>query len=224
MKATLRFSLIIVLLCIACGTGSSPIPTAASAASSGSVHRLVVLGDSLAVSPSTAQSFPAQLQRMVDDAELPWVVVNAGVSGDTTTGGVRRVEPLLGPDVDVLVVALGANDGLRGVAPEIVSRNLSTIIEVAQRRDIAVLLCGMETPPTHGWDYTVAFHRIFPATASKHSVPLVPFLLSGVALVPEMNGSDGVHPNAAGAGRIAENVWPFLESLLRATVSSRPSA
>jgi len=150
---------------------------------------------------------------------LPWVVVNAGVSGDTTTGGVRRVEALLGPDVGVLVIALGANDGLRGVAPETVSRNLSSIIEAAQSRDIAVLLCGMETPPTRGWDYTVAFHRIFPATASKYSVPLVPFLLSGVALVPEMNGSDGVHPNAAGARRIAENVWPFLEPLLRAPVS-----
>jgi acyl-CoA thioesterase-1 len=224
MESTPRFSLIIVLLCIACGTGSSPIPTAASAVSTGSAQRLVVLGDSLAVSPSTAQSFPAQLQRMVQDAELPWVVVNAGVSGDTTTGGVRRVEPLLGPDVDVLVVALGANDGLRGVATEIVSRNLSTIIEAAQRRDIAVLLCGMETPPTRGWDYTVAFHRLFPAAASKHSVPLVPFLLNGVALVPEMNGSDGVHPNATGARRIAENVWPFLEPLLRANVSSRPSA
>ena len=224
MDSTPRFSLIIVVLCVACGSGASPIPTAASAASAGSVHRLVVLGDSLAVSPSTAQSFPAQLQRMVEDAKLPWVVVNAGVSGDTTTGGVRRVEPLLGPDVDVLVVALGANDGLRGVAAEIVSRNLSTIIEAAQKRDISVLLCGMETPPTHGWDYTVAFHRIFPATASKHSVPLVPFLLSGVALVPEMNGSDGVHPNATGARRIAENVWPLLEPLLRANVSSRPSA
>jgi len=207
------------LASIACDAGSVSIPTAASAASSGSVRRIVVLGDSLAVSPSASVSFPAHVQRMVDDVALPWVVVNAGVSGDTTTGGVRRVEALLGPDVGVLVIALGANDGLRGIAPQTVSRNLSSIIEAAQSRDIAVLLCGMETPPTHGWDYTVAFHRIFPATASKYSVPLVPFLLSGVALVPDMNGSDGVHPNAAGARRIAENVWPFLEPLLRVPVS-----
>lgn len=180
------------------------------------MRRVVVLGDSLAVFPSAKESFPAQLQKMVESVALPWVVVNAGVSGDTTTGGVRRFERLLAPDVGVLVVALGANDGLRGVPADTVSRNVSTIIETAQSRGITVLLCGMETPPTHGWDYTVAFHRIFPALASKHNVPVVPFLLSGVALMRDMNGPDGVHPNAAGARRIAENVWPFLEPLLRA--------
>ena len=113
MKSRSRFSLIAVfLVTVACGPGSALIPAAALPTSSGSVRRIVVLGDSLAVSPSVAQSFPAQLQVMVERVALPWVVVNAGVSGDTTAGGVRRVERLLGPDVGVLVVALGANDGI----------------------------------------------------------------------------------------------------------------
>jgi acyl-CoA thioesterase-1 len=173
----------------------------------------VVLGDSLAVSPSPAQAFPAQLQQIIDREGLRWVVVNAGINGDTTASGVRRVEALL-TDVGALVVALGANDGLRGIPTDTVARNLTAIVQAAQMRGIAVLLCGMETVPTRGWDYLLAFHRIYPAIASELPVPLVPFLLSGVALVPEMNGPDGFHPNAAGARRIAENVWPFLQPLL----------
>jgi acyl-CoA thioesterase I len=199
---------------IACGAGTPVAPTQAAAAPP-AVRRVVVLGDSLAVSPSRAQAFPAQLQVMVERAGLPWAVLNAGISGDTTAGGVQRVEALLAPDVGVLVLALGANDGLRGLPPDNVRRNLSTIIDAAQARSIDVLLCGMETLPTHGWDYMLAFHRLFPAVASEHRVPLVPFLLEGVALVTEMNGPDGVHPNSAGARRIAETVWPALERLLR---------
>jgi acyl-CoA thioesterase-1 len=223
MKFPVRLSSIVAVVSIACGTGSV-VPTGASVTSSETVRRIVVLGDSLAVSPSRAQSFPARLQTMAEGAALPWAVVNGGVSGDTTTGGVQRVGSLLGPDVGVLVVALGANDGLAGVPPETVARNLSTIIDAAQSRDIAVLLCGMNAFPRYGLDYTVAFHRIFPALASKHGVPLVPFLLSGVVLVPEMNGPDGVHPNAAGARRIAENIWPFLEPLLQADAGRRAGA
>jgi acyl-CoA thioesterase-1 len=146
---------------------------------------------------------------------LPWKIANAGVSGDTTSGGLTRLDPLLGDDVGVLVLALGANDGLRGVDLAIIERNLSTIIERVQARGIRVLLCGMETPPWRSWDYSVEFHRLFPRLAAKYDVPLVPFLLAGVALNPDLNGSDGIHPNAAGAQRIADTVWPYLEPLLR---------
>ena len=149
-------------------------------------------------------------------------MTNAGVRGDTTRGGLARLEPLLAPDVSVLVVALGANDGLRGIDPALVEANLSHIVERAQARQIQVVLCGIETPLVHGWDYTVAFHRVFPKVANKHGVPLVPFLLAGVALVPDMNGDDLFHPNAAGARRIADNVWPYLEPLLRAATSLHP--
>jgi acyl-CoA thioesterase-1 len=125
------------------------------------------------------------------------------------------VNGLLGDDVGVLVLALGANDGLRGVAIPTIEQNLTTIIERALSRNIRVLLCGMETPPMRGWKYTLAFHELFPRLAAKYNLPLVPFLLAGVALVPDMNGQDGIHPNAAGARRIADNIWPSLEPLLQ---------
>jgi acyl-CoA thioesterase I len=176
-----------------------------------------VLGDSLAVSPSMGESFPARLQARVTSAGLPWTITNAGVSGDTTGDGMRRAEALLATDVGVLVLELGANDGLRGIPTTTVEENLTAIVTMAQRRNIRVLLCGMETPPTHGLDYSLAFHFVFPSIAQRFSVPLVPFLLAGVALDPELNGADGVHPNAAGAERIAGTVWPHLRPMLQSS-------
>ena len=173
-----------------------------------------MLGDSLAVSPSPAESFPSRLQARISAAALRWAVTNAGVGGDTTADGAARAEPLLADDVGILVLELGANDGLRGVPTATTDANLSAIITLAQRRNIRVLLCGMETPPTHGLDYSIAFHFVFPTVAQRFSVPLVPFLLNGVALDPELNGADGVHPNAAGAERIAETVWTYLQPML----------
>ena len=207
--------LYVALLACTAGACNGANPTAPTAPMP-EVRRVVVLGDSLAVTPSLAQSFPAHLQARIERAGLPWTVVNAGVSGDTTTDAMRRYEPLLGPDVGVLVLALGANDGLDGVPAATIERNLSAIIEAAQTRNIRVLLCGMETPPFNGWNYTVAFHAVFPRVARTYNVAIVPFLLSGVALIPDMNGADGIHPNAAGARRIAENVWISLEPMLRA--------
>ena len=114
----------------------------------------------------------------------------------------------------VLVLELGANAGLRGIDVATVEANLSLMIEAAQAKGIKVLLCGMETPPLRSWDYALAFHKIYPRLAAKHKIPLVPFLLQGVALNPDMNGDDGIHPNAAGARVIADTVWPYLEPLL----------
>jgi acyl-CoA thioesterase-1 len=207
---------------VACSS-SADLATPSSPSAAGpdsSIRRIVVLGDSLAVSPSVGQSFPAVLQTLIENERLPWQVTNAGISGDTTAGGLRRIEALLTPDVGVLVLALGANDGLGGVPLDPLESNLSRTIEIAQARNTRVLLCGMETPPRHGWDYTIAFHGVFPRLAARHGVPLVPFLLQGVALVPEMNGSDGIHPNAAGARRIAQTIWPYLQPLLRAGVQA----
>ena len=118
-------------------------------------------------------------------------------------------------DVGVLVAELGANDGLRGIELVTIQSNLAAIVEIAQRHNIRVLLCGMETPPTHGLAYSIAFHSVFPGLAQQYRIALVPFLLEGVVLTPDLLGADGVHPNAAGAERIAETVWPYLEPLLR---------
>ena len=201
---------LLLLVTAACGstpTSPSAIPTP--------IRRVVVLGDSLAVSPSIEESFPSQLQGRVDAQRLRWTVVNAGVNGDTTADGLRRLDPLLTSDAGVLVVELGANDGLQGVPLSTIEQNLLTILQRARERNVRPLLCGMETPPTHGLDYSVAFHVIFPTVAQQRSAPLIPFLLAGVALVPELNGADLVHPNAAGARRIADTVWAYLGPMLQ---------
>lgn len=195
----------------ACGSSSNP----AAPSTTSAVRRVVVLGDSLAVTPTPAESFPAVLQQRIASARLPWTVSNAGVLGDTTARGLRRYEPLLQDDVGLLILELGANDGLGGVEVSTIEGNLAAIIETAQAHSVAVLLCGMETPPIRSVAYTLAFHDVFPRLSRRYNIPLVPFLLAGVALIPEMNGPDGIHPNAAGARRVADNVWPYLEPLLR---------
>jgi acyl-CoA thioesterase-1 len=166
------------------------------------------------------ESFPAVLAARISTNSLPWTVTNAGVSGDTTADGVSRYLSLLQSDVGVMVLELGANDGLQGVDVATMERNLNAMVEAAQSHGVRVLLCGMETPPLRSLSYSVAFHDVFPRVARRYNIPLLPFLLTGVALIPEMNGPDGIHPNAAGARRIADNVWPYLEPLLHASAAS----
>jgi len=178
--------------------------------------RIVVLGDSLTSGRGigSALAFPALLQQRLDEADLRYEMVNAGVSGDTSSGAVRRLERALDGDVRVLVVALGANDGLRGVPVARLTENLSRIIEVAQARGISVLLCGMEALPIHGWGYSVAFHNAYRDLAARYDVTLVPFILMNVIGNPELMQPDRAHPNAAGARAIAEMIWPYLNTLL----------
>jgi len=223
MVGSTRFGCFIAaLLSIVACSGASPSSPSASSAPAVQ-RRAVVLGDSLAVSPSRAEGFPAELQRRLDAQQPGWIVSNAGVSGDTTAGGLRRFDQAVPEDTRILILELGANDGLRGVDITAVERNLSTMIERAQAHGARVLLCGMETPPLHGWNYTVDFHQVFPRLAQKYGIPLVPFLLEGVVLNPDLNGDDEIHPNAAGAQRIAETVWPYLQPLARQeTIVARP--
>jgi acyl-CoA thioesterase-1 len=182
--------------------------------SSGSSGLIAVLGDSLSVSPSLVDSFPAVLQRRLEAEQSDWSVVNFGRNGDTTAQGLARADQVLARRPDILVLALGANDGLRGIPVEAVENNLDTIITRAVSHGARVLLCGMEAPPIGGWRYSLAFHGIFPGLAKRHDLPLVPFLLTGVFGNPELNREDRVHPNARGAQRIAETIWPFLRAMV----------
>src|SRR5262249_50780157 len=180
--------------------------------------RVVVLGDSLASGRGIGadHAFPAVLQEKLDAEWLEFEMVNGGLSGDTSTGALRRFQRLLDDGVRVLVIELGANDGLRGVPVERVKDNLSRIIETAQARGITVLLCGMESLPVHGWDYSVNFHQAYGELARKYDVPLVPFILMNVIGTPDLMQPDHAHPNAAGARAIAEKIWPYLKPLLAA--------
>jgi acyl-CoA thioesterase-1 len=181
--------------------------------------RIVVLGDSLTSGRGIekADAYPAVLQGRLEDDGYNYQVVNAGVSGDTTARALRRYQDALDGDVKVLIVALGANDGLRGVPVELLKSNLSVIIEAAQRRDIAVVLVGMDALPLHGWDYTVAFHRAYEELAARYRVPLVPFVLMNVMTDPSLMQRDRAHPNEAGARAIANLIWPQLQPLLKKT-------
>jgi acyl-CoA thioesterase-1 len=208
------YSFAAVVAATAC-SATPTVPAGVETDGAGSYKRIVVLGDSLAVSPSRSENFPTELQNRITDRSLRWTITNAGIGGHTTADGVRRLDDVLTGDTRILILELGANDGLRGIDIPTVERNLSAIIEHAQERGVRVLLCGMETPPMNGWQYTLEFHNLFPRLATRYDVPLVPFLLAGVALNPEFNGADEIHPNAAGARRIAETVWPFVEALVQ---------
>lgn len=198
---------------------SAPAPAATPTPSR---PRVVCLGDSLTAGLGLApeQAYPALLERRLAAAGLDWEVVNAGVSGDTSAGGLRRLEWSLAGDVRVLVVALGANDGLRGLPPAQMRANLVRIIETAQRRGARVVLAGMEAPPNFGAPYTRDFRDVYRDLAETYSLSYVPFLLEGVAGVPALNQADGIHPTAEGQRRIAELVWAALAPAVGLNASS----
>lgn len=174
------------------------------------------LGDSLTAGLGLAaeEAWPAVLGAELERSGHPIRVLNAGVSGDTTAGGRSRVDWILAKRPDALVVALGANDGLRGRPVEEIERNLDAIVARALEAGVPVLLAGMKLPPDYGPDYARSFEAVFPRVAASRGVPLVPFLLEGVAGVPALNQADGLHPTAAGQARVAATVLPFLRSLL----------
>ncbi len=174
------------------------------------------LGDSLTAGLGLAveQSFPALIQDRLDRDGYNYEVVNAGVSGDTSAGGLRRLEWALEGNVQVLVVALGGNDGLRGLPPAEVKKNLTAIIERGRQRGLIVILAGMEAPPNNGPEYTAAFRQVYLDLAKLPNVPFIPFLLQGVAGDARHNQADGIHPNAPGVHVVAETVWRALEPVL----------
>lgn len=182
--------------------------------------RVVFVGTSLTAGlglRSPDEAYAARLQELADSAHIPARMVNAGVSGETSAGGLRRIAWVLADTVDVLVLELGANDGLRGLDPDALARNLEAIIDSTRARwpDAQIVLVGMEAPPNLGIRYADAFHEVFPRVARSRRVELVPFLLEGVAGERELNQDDGIHPTTEGHWRIARTVWPVLEGVLR---------
>ena len=178
--------------------------------------RIVALGDSLTAGYGLveAESYPALLQKKIDQEGYRFEVVNAGVSGDTSAGGLRRLDWALDGDARVLIVALGANDGLRGLSVAQMKENLSAIIARAKERGVVVILAGMEAPPNYGQEYALAFRQAFRDVALKERVLFIPFLLKDVAGLGELNQGDGIHPNARGAAIVADTVWGVLRPML----------
>jgi acyl-CoA thioesterase-1 len=180
---------------------------------------IVFFGDSLTAGfgLDLSEAYPSLIQSNVVARALPFEVVNAGVSGDTTSGGLRRIDWLLRRKIDVLVVALGGNDGLRGISPELTRTNLQGIIDKTLRRNptVKIVVAGMRMPPNLGEAYTREFSRVFPEVARINHATLIPFLLEGVGGVPELNQPDHIHPTAEGQKRVAETVWKVLLPLLK---------
>ena len=181
------------------------------------VGTLVFFGDSLTagLGLSKEQAFPALIDARLQAAGRPWKVVNAGVSGDTTAGGVARLDWIYKQKVDVMFLCLGANDGLRGIPVAETERNLRSILDRAQHEGTRVVLAGIQLPENYGPAYRIAFAQLFPRLAKEYRLPLLPFLLEGVAMDPRLNQPDGIHPTAEGARIVADHVWLVLDPVLR---------
>jgi acyl-CoA thioesterase-1 len=222
------------LLLAACNRGAAPasdrptpaappVPAAPSSPNASGLPKIVVLGDSLSAGYGLLerQAYPALLQAKLDAEGYKWEVVNAGISGDTSAAGLHRLEWALGqPDVRILIIELGANDGLRGLPVSEMKKNLGGIIEAAKGKGIAVLLTGMEAPPNFGPEYTVSFRQAYRDLAREHKVAFLPFLLDKVAGNPSLNQGDGIHPNIEGTVIVADTVWNALKPMVDALSAS----
>ena len=188
--------------------GAAPIPRV-----------VLFLGDSITAGYGLdiTQAYPALIQEKIDAKNWPFKVVNAGQSGDTTAGGLNRIDWLLRSRIDVLFLELGANDGLRGLPAENVQKNLQAIIDRVKTKypEVRVVIAGMKVPPNMGRSYSEQFQSVFVSLAKKNNAPLIPFILEGVGGVRDLNLSDGIHPTSRGHEIVAANVWKALEPVLQ---------
>jgi acyl-CoA thioesterase I len=203
-------------------TGAALAQTAATARTK--PVKVVALGDSLTAGHnlSAVDAFPEQLKKALAEKGINVEMVNAGVSGDTTSGGRDRLDWSVPEGTDAVIVELGANDALRGIDPAITRAALSDIVRRLKQRNIAVLLCGMYAPPNYGADYAKRFNAIYPDLAKSFGVPLYPFFLEGVASIARLNQADGLHPTAEGVEVIVRNILPTVEAFL-GTISGQRS-
>jgi acyl-CoA thioesterase-1 len=185
--------------------------------------KMVVLGDSLSAGLGlpAAAAFPAQLQKSLRNKGIDVDIANAGVSGDTASGGRDRLAWSVPKGTDAVIVELGANDALRGIDPKITRQALSDIVSRLKARGIAVMLCGMLAPPNNGSDYAARFNAIYPDLAKSFGVPLYPFFLAGVAAHAKLNQADGIHPTAKGVEIIVKSILPTVEAFI-GTIKRQP--
>jgi acyl-CoA thioesterase-1 len=216
---SLRYFLVRCGLALA-GSAVSTAHAAPATSSATARPRVVILGDSITAGYglSPADAYPAVLQAKIDAAHLNYQVVNAGVSGDTTAGGLRRVDWVLSAGAKVLVIALGGNDGLRGIPPKQTEANLSGIIQKAKAKvpGLIVLVAGMQMPASMGVEFARAFGELFPHAAQANGALLIPYLLKDVGGIEKMNQPDFIHPTSEGQRKVAENVWAVLKGVLAA--------
>jgi acyl-CoA thioesterase I len=195
---------------------AEPAFAQSSADSSGVPIKMVVLGDSLSAGYglSGADAFPAKLQKALKASGIAVDMTNAGVSGDTASGGRDRLDWSVPEGTQAVIVELGANDALRGIDPAVTRAALADIAAKLKVRGIAVMLCGMVAPPNYGADFAARFNSIYPDLAKSYGVPLYPFFLEGVAANPKLNQADGMHPTAEGVDIIVKNILPAVEAFL----------
>jgi acyl-CoA thioesterase-1 len=218
-----------LVLALACtGEAEQAPPSQGATTAADDRGSVVFLGTSLTagLGLDPSEAYPALIQERIDAAGLPFVVVNAGVSGETSAGARQRIDWLLQRPVDVLVVETGANDGLRGIDPSSLRGNLDAILDRAGEKDPkpSLVVVGMEAPPNLGTRYTSAFREVFREVAEEHEAAFVPFLLEGVAGVERLNQGDGIHPTAEGQRRMADIVWRALEPVLRERAAREAAA
>jgi acyl-CoA thioesterase-1 len=224
MRTTL--SLLVLFLLAACSPGDrASLPTRAAAPAppssptpSADEPLVVFLGDSLTAGYGLGgeQAYPALVEKRLEEQGVPVHVLNAGVSGDTTAGGLARLDWLLAQKPDVVVVGLGGNDGLRGLPLEQAEKNLRAIVRRSKEAGARVLLLGMQIPPNYGPEYAQGFADMYPHIAKEMDIPLVPFLLEGVGGDEALNQADGIHPTAEGQEKVADLVTPYVEDALKA--------
>jgi len=224
----IRFKVILSFLTIvllsACGNKTQSTDSEQSAAKTDSAatsnkKTILFFGDSLTAGyglDDPSEAFPGVIQRKIDSAKLPYTVVNAGVSGETTAGGLGRIDWALKQKVDIFILELGANDGLRGIPAAETAQNLQAIADKVKAKypEAKLVLLGMQVPPSMGGDYANSFKAVFPKVAADKKMALVPFLLDGIGGNPKLNQADGIHPTAEGAKIAAENVWKVLKGQL----------
>ncbi|MCK0159225.1 arylesterase [Allomuricauda sp. F6463D] len=226
LSKPLMFCYFLMTLLVGCGekTNKKENPEASSEEQSEVVKpnesnkKILFFGDSLTAGYGLEvnQAFPSIIQQKIDSLGLDYTVINAGLSGETTASGKNRLEWVLEDGIDIVIIELGANDGLRGVPLTETAANLQSMVDTVQGKlpEAKIILAGMKIPPNMGSEYTTTFENIFPDLAAAENIYLIPFLLENVAGIPDLNQSDGIHPTIKGQELVADNVWEVLRPIL----------